>query len=81
MKERERSEGEEREESETLPLRQRAERNERGRQSRSLLSHGRTKRSGASWESEPCAAADAMLDDQTMVHIRRSKTQTHQRFS
>lgn len=48
--------------SKTLPLRQRAERNGRGRQSRALLSHNRTKGRGASWESEPCAAADAMLD-------------------
>lgn len=46
----------EKEASETLPLRQRAKRNERGRQSRTLLSHSRTKRRGASWESEPCAA-------------------------
>lgn len=48
--------------SKTLPLRQRAERNGRGRQSRALLSHNRTKGRGASWESEPCAAAAAMLD-------------------
>lgn len=62
MGELERSGAEEKEKSKTLPLRQRAERNERGRQSRTLLSHNRTKRRGASWESEPCAAADAMLD-------------------
>lgn len=75
MEERERSGLEEREESETLPLRQRAERNEGGRQSRTLLSHGRTKRRGASWESEPCVATDAMLDEHTMACMH--KTQTH----
>lgn len=64
MEERASSE-EEKEKSKTLPLRQRAERNRRGRQSRTLLSHNRTKRRGASWESEPCAAADAMLDGNT----------------
>lgn len=73
MKEQETSEVEEREESETLPLRQRAERNERGRQSRTLLSHRRTKRRGASWEPEPCAATDAILDKHTMAHMHKSK--------
>lgn len=76
MKEREGSEAEEREESETLPLRQRAERNERGRQSCTLLSHSRTKRGGASWESEPCAATDAMLDKHAIAHMHNQNAKS-----
>ena len=76
MKGRETYEAEEREESETLPLRQRAESNEGGRQSRTMLSHSRTKRGGASWESEAYAATDAMLDKHAMPRAK-IKTQTH----
>lgn len=50
-------------------------REERGvRQRRTLLPHGRTKRRGASWESEPCAAAaaTAALDKLTMAHVHGS---------
>lgn len=68
MKERARSGEEAGAGSETLPLRQRAERNGGARQRRTMLPHGRTKRRGASWESEPCAAADAALDEDTMAH-------------
>lgn len=48
-------------------------REERGaRQRRALLPHGRTKRRGASWESEPCVTATAAPDELTMAHARAS---------
>lgn len=78
MKERARSGEEASKGSETLPLRQRAERNEGARQRRTLLPHGRTKRRGASWESEPCTAADAMLDEHTMERMRKSNRKKRQ---
>lgn len=57
------------------PLRQRAERKELSRQSRTPLSQSITKRRDASWEPEPCDATDAMLDERTMAHIYKSKKQ------